>query len=347
MKNQQLLIGLAFLLAALTGCTASAPEKDAAETGADTRLPVLFDTDANNELDDQHALAYLLFNGATFDVRGITVNATHSGGNIEAQYAEAERVLKLCDRFGKIPLYAGADGNFETIRDSIRQPDYDGKAAVEFIIAEARKPRSQKLVLIPVGKLTNIALALMKAPDIRDSVRIVWLGSNYPAPGEYNQENDIPAVNYVLEQQVPFEVVTVRYGDPSGSWFVRITPEEVRANLAGKGPQVSPVTGRHGDNFTCFGDYSVSLFDNIHMDGDPPGRSLFDLVAVAMVKNPAWGNHHEIPAPILEGTEWKDRPDNPHRITIWENFDKAGILGDFFSVLEHPELSERREEGRN
>src|SRR4029453_2741022 len=40
------------------------------------RLRGLVDTDANNELDDQHALAYLLFNGRSFDVEGITVNAT-------------------------------------------------------------------------------------------------------------------------------------------------------------------------------------------------------------------------------------------------------------------------------
>jgi len=29
----------------------------------DNRISVIIDTDANNELDDQHALAYLFFNG--------------------------------------------------------------------------------------------------------------------------------------------------------------------------------------------------------------------------------------------------------------------------------------------
>ena len=46
------------------------------------KLRVLVDTDANNELDDQHALAYLLFNGRSFDVEGITVNTTRGGGDI-------------------------------------------------------------------------------------------------------------------------------------------------------------------------------------------------------------------------------------------------------------------------
>ena len=41
-----------------------------------SKIPVIFDTDANNEVDDQHALAYLLFNGDHFKVEGVTVNAT-------------------------------------------------------------------------------------------------------------------------------------------------------------------------------------------------------------------------------------------------------------------------------
>ena len=31
-----------------------------------SRIRVIFDTDTNNEVDDQHALAYLLFNGNAF-----------------------------------------------------------------------------------------------------------------------------------------------------------------------------------------------------------------------------------------------------------------------------------------
>jgi len=40
----------------------------------------ILDTDANNELDDQHAIAYLIFNDDLFDIRGITTNRTWGGG---------------------------------------------------------------------------------------------------------------------------------------------------------------------------------------------------------------------------------------------------------------------------
>jgi hypothetical protein len=73
---------------------------------------LVVDTDANNELDDQHALAYVLFNGRSFDVEGITVNATRGGGDITQQVAEARRVLTLCTLQERAPLKAGANGSF-------------------------------------------------------------------------------------------------------------------------------------------------------------------------------------------------------------------------------------------
>lgn len=131
-----------------------------------TKTKVLLDTDANNELDDQHAMAYLFFNGDLFDIVGVTVNATRSGGNIDEQYREAKRVMQLSNVYGKMPLLKGANATFEEILPHIGSPDFDGADAVNFIIAQAHKAGNEKLVLLPVGKLTNIALALEKDPTI-------------------------------------------------------------------------------------------------------------------------------------------------------------------------------------
>ncbi len=300
-----------------------------------SKIPVIFDTDANNELDDQHAMAYLFFNNDIFDVVGVTVNATFNGGDIDGHYSEAERIMRLCDVYQKIPLIAGANGDFTEIQSTIDNQDYDGKKAVDFIVKEARKDRNEKLILLPVGKLTNIALALKVAPDIRDRVRIVWLGSNYPEKGEYNQVNDIPSLNYILEQEVPFEMVMVRYGDPSGSDAVRATPEDIFSKMPGQGPTIQEsIIGRHGGSFNTFGDYSVGLFKNAEMHGDPPSRALFDMVAVAILKNIKWGEFNKIPAPKLVNETWVERPENPRVIGIWENFDSNSILEDFYSVMQ-------------
>ncbi len=296
---------------------------------------MIFDTDANNELDDQHALAYLLLNRPFFNVLGITVNATRNGGAVEKHYEEAVRIVKLCDLEGQISVYKGADGNFGEISDQLTGDTFDGSEAVGFMIREAEKEREQPLVVIAVGKLTNVALAVKKSPDIADRIRLVWLGSNYPEPGEYNQENDTVAMNFLLNSNIPFEMVTVRYGQPSGTAAVTVTQEEINRRMPGLGPVArEPVTGRHGGTFTSFGDYSVSLFKYIDYSDDLRTRALFDMAAVAIVKDPSWADTVEIPAPILTDDRWVDRPGNPRSIVVWENFNREAIITDFFQTLE-------------
>lgn len=312
------------------------------------KIPVIFDTDANNEVDDQHALAYLLFSGDHFDVVGVTVNATSSPAgysdesDVSDHYEEAKRVMQLCGGFyEKIPLKTGANGSFEEIKGQLGEPDFDGHEAVDFIIEQSMKERDQKLVLLPVGKLTNIALALMKEPAIADKVRIVWLGSNYPEPGEHNQDWDIPSMNYVLDVDVPFEMVTVRGGKPSGTAAVMVSRDQILYRMPGKGPRIStPVIGRHGGEFYTWGDYSANLFESYGMWGNPPGRALFDQAAVAVVKNPFWAQTREIPAPIFTDGQWVERPDNRRKITLWEWFDIYGIINDFFVTMDNYKLVE-------
>ncbi len=302
------------------------------------KLAVIFDTDANNELDDQHALAYLFSNRDYFDIKAVTVNATRNGGDIEGHYDEAERIMKLFNVRQEIPLLKGANKSFLEIKDNLGNSAFDGFKAVDFIISEAKKHATEKLVVIAVGKLTNLALALQKEPSIAAYIRLVWLGANYPDPGEYNLEDDIPSMNYVLKTNIEFEMVTVRYGKPSGTDAVKVTQEEVNKNMPGLGPKIdSPILGRHGGSFHNFGDYSVNLFAHIDYHGDPPSRSLFDMAAVAIVKNPNWAQASTIPCPIMVDKNWVKQPENTRKITIWENFDAENILADFYATLKNQE----------
>ena len=306
---------------------------------ASPKIRLIYDTDANNELDDQFALMYLLVNGQVFDLEGVTVNATKSGGNIDQHYEEARRILQLGQRDGQLPLLKGADGSFEAIRSQVQNNDFDGKEGVDFIIAEANRSHDSELIILAVGKLTNVALALEKDPSIAGKMRVVWLGSNYPKPGEYNQDNDTVSMNYVLNTKVLFEMVTVRYGEPSGTDAVKVTQEEINTKMPGMGPIIdNPVTGRHGGMFSNFGDYAVSLFEHIDYHGDPPSRALFDMVAAAILKNPEWGSKREIAAPILIDNRWEERPENPRKIWVWENFDRDAVMDDFYRSLEQYQL---------
>jgi inosine-uridine preferring nucleoside hydrolase len=326
---------------ALLACAMACTTPQASSPSAKPRIPVLLDTDANNELDDQHAIAYMLFSGDVFDVEGISVNRTRGGGDVEMQAKEAERVVQLAGLASVFPVYRGANGSFADIAPHVGDAAFDGKAAVDLILAESKKPRARQLVLVPVGKLTNIALALKKEPALASRVRVVWLGSNYPDPGEYNQENDEGALQFILDSTtVPFEMAVVRYGKPSGTDHVRASRDEIHARMPGKGPRsATPVVGRNGGTFTTFGDYSVDLFDHIQLNGTPPSRALYDMAAVAIVKNPSWAHPRRVPAPQLVASKWVERPGNARTIIVWENFDRDAILADFYATMDRPVLA--------
>jgi inosine-uridine nucleoside N-ribohydrolase len=196
-----------------------------------------------------------------------------------------------------------------------------------------------------VGKITNAALAFKNDPSVIPLVKIVWLGSNYPEPGEYNMENDTVAMNEVLKTPVEFEMVTVRYGLASGTDAVKVTPEEIKQNMPGKGPQVKDsVMGRHQKAFNCFGDYSVNLFEHAEMYGNPPSRALFDMAAVAIVKNPDWAKDTVIACPVFTLGMWIEQPGNRRQIKVWENFDRNSIVGDFFLTMNEYKLAEIKAE---
>ena len=346
LPNLLSLLAIGISLIFMNSCAEVSVERTAANNDAPQKIDVIFDTDANNEVDDQHALAYLLFSGDYFNVEGVTVNATSDPdgfdipSDVQDHYDEARRVMQLCgELYNKIPLLTGAQDSFEEIREFVHEDEFDGHEAVNFIIEQALKDRDQKLVLLPVGKLTNIALALKKEPAIAENVQIVWLGSNYPETGEHNKVWDKESMNYILDMDVPFEFVTVRYGDPSGTDAVKVTQAQILHRMPGLGPTISePVTGRHGGEFDNWGDYSANLFEMYSMYGSPPSRALFDMAAVAILKNPDWAERRIIPAPIMdiENDVWVERPNNERELVLWEWFDIYGIMNDFFQVMENP-----------
>lgn len=317
-KISNVLIGLAAVLV-LAGC--------ASNNGID----LIFDTDANNEIDDQHAIAYLLLNEESFNTLAITTNVTVNG-SIQDQCDEVRRVSTLLNK--DVRIIPGATASFEEIAGTLAEPEFDGAEAVDYIIEQslAHSPED-KLTVVAVGKLTNVALAIAKKPEITPNLKVVWLGANYPEPGEHNMVSDIPSMNYVLDSDVELDVSIVRYGKASGTDAVRLRIDRVREEIAGKGPVAkTPVTGRHGGEFTCFGDYSLNLFENIGKAEDG-SRALFDMACVAVVKNPDWCEAREIPSPIFVDGEWVDRPDNPRHITLLENYKGDEIIDDFIAVL--------------
>jgi hypothetical protein len=162
---------------------------------------VLLDTDAANEIDDQHAIAYALF--SELDVLAINstgwikwadadqTRLTHSWDSEDRSYREILKVLDLARQSGlpdeRVPMvFRGAKKPLRSVGlTSDRWFDTEPviTEAGNAILAAARGASPDNPVwVLPVGPLTNVATALLQVrkegweAEFSERIRICWLG---------------------------------------------------------------------------------------------------------------------------------------------------------------------------
>ena len=109
-------------------------------------------------------------------------------------------------------------------------------AAVRDMIEKAMSsPSEDPLYVVAIGAITNVASALLLAPEIIHKIVVVWLGGhhlNWPHTREFNLAGDVPAAQVVLDSGVPFVIVPCR-GVTS---HLLTTLPELRATIGGTNP---------------------------------------------------------------------------------------------------------------
>jgi purine nucleosidase len=182
----------------------------AAMLPAQRAKPVIFDTDIGDDIDDALALG-LALQSPELDVRLVTTVAD----DVESRTRLAWKELGLFHRHD-VALATGAPeplldprrpdkaAQFTILTAADTVPAAAHDRAAERII-ETLMRSNEKFTIIPVGPLTNIALALREEPRIKDHIeRIVLMGGAYfPAKREYNIYRDRIAAQIVFQSGVP------------------------------------------------------------------------------------------------------------------------------------------------
>lgn len=192
-------------------------------------LPIIVDTDMGT--DDAMALIYL------FNRTGDNVAAVIVDGNASTHcHSGVKNALKLLElaHLRSVPVACGATNSFlgghyfpERIRHDLDRlrgmplPNTDlqpvKQAGVDLMIEVILKSK-QKVKILALGSLTNVALALQKQPKIKAKIeRIYWMGGAIDVPGniraivpnslhpeaEWNVYFDPKAAAYVFQAGIP------------------------------------------------------------------------------------------------------------------------------------------------
>ena len=185
---------------------------------------VFVDTDARNEADDQHYIAYCLY--SYLDVLGINSIHNNEAGSEEINYGEIFYVLKMMNWSGtawdSLPLDRVYHGAKRQLNIPERGKWYDTAPVItdasNAILAAARGANPANPVwIMPVGPCTNIASAVLQARaegfELKERIRVYWLGGREKHfHNEYNGGNDPWSVYVMGESGIEF---TVMLGHPT------------------------------------------------------------------------------------------------------------------------------------
>ncbi len=170
------------------------------------RLRLAIDSDVANEIDDLYAIALALASPHRFAIEGFV--ATHFaaavGAGRESIEASRQTLLELLD-------VAGAAGRFPVLcgghpMQYMREPS-PSEGASWLIERAMTGPATDPLWIMCLGAATNVASALLQAPEIAPRVRVVFHARSprtWPERSEqFNVRGDVLAVSALLASDAP------------------------------------------------------------------------------------------------------------------------------------------------
>ena len=193
---------------------------------ADTKetVPILFDTDIGNDIDDAIALSYLL-KQPRCQLLGITTVS----GDTAKRAALAEALCRAAKK-DNIPIHAGLTGpllhgrgqsevaQYKAIESTPHRTNFGAPSEAVLFLRDTIRKNPGKLTLLAVGPLTNIAALFALDPEVPGLLKRVVLmcgvftggmASHGPGAREWNALIDPVATGIVYRHAKPGTLLSV------------------------------------------------------------------------------------------------------------------------------------------
>ena len=304
------------------------------------RTPIIIDCDPGH--DDAIAILLAIANSEKLDLRGIT---TVGGNQILDKITEnALKVISFVN--ADIPVAKGAAGplfgKLVTGEEAHGESGMDGpllppskfrpveEGAVEFMLNIIRSSE-EKITLVPMAPLTNIALLITAYPEIKDRIeKISLMGGgisygNVTSTAEFNIYVDPEAARIVFESGIPITMSGLDVTDKAA-----IFEDEIVA-LKERGP-VSTMVGELLDFYSIYGKKMGYV-----------GSALHDPCAVAWLLHPElFVSEHLYVTVETEGkltrgmtvADKRKKTDRPANVEVLVGVDREAFMKLIFDSLE-------------
>ena len=282
------------------------------------KIRMALDTDTYNEIDDQFALTYALLSPEKLSVEAIYAAPFHnnrSSSPADGMEKSYEEILRLLDF-----LEVSADGF--TFRGATawlgkNRAPVDSPAARDLIDRARSSLDDDPLYVVAIGAITNVASALLLAPEIIGKIVVVWLGGHalhWPHTREFNLMQDVAAAQVVLDSGVPLVLLPCL----GVSSHLLTTHPELRACIGGT---------------SALGDYLCQIFADYRPEAFAASSVIWDISAIAWLLNADWTPSELTHAPLLnDNVTWSvDR--RRHLARVVSFIQRDAVFRDMFGKI--------------
>lgn len=279
------------------------------------KIDMVLDTDTFNEVDDQFALAYALLSPERLNVEAIYAapfynsRSTGAKDGMEKSYQEIQRLLGKMNRTENV--LRGSEA-------FLPESGYvDSPAARDLVERAMARADGERLYVVAIGAITNVASAILMEPRICEKIAVVWLGghpTSYPTALEFNLSQDVRAARIVLDCGCPLTLVPCL----GVSSHLLTSVQELSACIGGKNP-------------LC--DALVELFAAYSDDHFAWAKEIWDVSTIAYLINPEWVPTKIVHSPLLTDDSHWAHDENRHLIREAYFCRRNPIFRDLFEKL--------------
>ena len=285
------------------------------------KLPIMavLDTDTYNEIDDQFALSYALLARNVIDLRAVIAapfSNSRAATPAEGMRKSYDEILRILSLFGKDPEGFAWKGSTGYLPDRRTPVESEGARRIVSLAREAHA-EGRKLHVLAIAAITDVASALLLAPEIAQDIVIVWLGGHdvrHPVNDEFNLRQDVAAAQAIFDADLPLIWLPCR--DVVSA--LGITLPELGSGLAPAGR---------------LGEFLYMRSEELMTGRRISSKIIWDISTVAYFAIPQAFRSEVIPAPVLrDDRSWGSAPGR-HRITAVTSLDREAIFADLFRTL--------------
>lgn len=285
-------------------------------------MRAVLDTDTYNEIDDQFAVVQALLSPERIRLEAIYAapfsneRANDPGDGMELSHDE---ICRLLDRMGRKPdgmVFRGVKGYVGFEKKPLSAP------AVDDLVARARSATPENpLYVIAIAAISNIASALLAAPDIIDRIVVIWLGGHaleWPHQREFNLKQDVGGVQVLFDSGVPLVLVPCM---------------GVVSHFHSTIPEIDRHVRPHGR----IGEFLAMRFAELATERGVSeigwSKVIWDMVAVGWLLDADWAPSALMPTPILTDSATYSVDRSRHLMRYVTHVQRDPLLQDFIRKL--------------